>query len=130
MYDDTEWFNDLLPTKFFMGFVCGSVNSCCITYPSWTEFDWDFLQLFYNKTWNVSKWMYWSERTLKNVDKKITFPETFSNAATISSTDMPFPFPRLYAIQPIRRYMIETQRCNTNCYQNHRLIPLIRKRLY
>jgi len=34
---------------------------------------------------------------------RYTFPEAFSNALTISKTDVPFPVPRLYASQPARR---------------------------
>lgn len=31
---------------------------------------------------------------------KTTFPEAFSNAATISRTEVPFPVPKLYTSQP------------------------------
>ena len=34
---------------------------------------------------------------------RYTFPEAFSNALTISKTDVPFPVPRLYASHPARR---------------------------
>lgn len=30
-----------------------------------------------------------------------TFPDAFSNAATISNTDVPFPVPKLYTSQPV-----------------------------
>lgn len=33
--------------------------------------------------------------------KCFTFPEAFSNAATISKTDVPFPVPKLYTSQPV-----------------------------
>lgn len=31
---------------------------------------------------------------------KVTFPDAFSNAATISRTEVPFPVPKLYTSQP------------------------------
>lgn len=40
----------------------------------------------------------WSWRKQEN--KNITFPEAFTNAATISNTDVPFPVPKLYTSQP------------------------------
>lgn len=33
--------------------------------------------------------------------KKLTFPDAFSNAATISKTDVPLPVPKLYTSQPV-----------------------------
>jgi hypothetical protein len=40
---------------------------------------------------------------------RCTFPEAFSNALTISNTDVPFPVPRLYASHPARTIKFGTR---------------------
>lgn len=42
---------------------------------------------------------------------KNTFPDAFSNAATISKTDVPFPVPKLKTSQPVMTYTVQTLEC-------------------
>lgn len=57
---------------------------------------------------------WWSNPKLRSLTsgRKNTFPDAFSNALTISRTDVPFPVPRLYTSQPegiqIERQLNET----------------------
>lgn len=50
----------LLPTKFFLSFLCRCINLCGISRPSWTQFNRNFLKISYKwkkvklQTWLIS----------------------------------------------------------------------------
>lgn len=54
-----------------------------------------------NKTFMFSEWTTKMGNAEIFDKKKLTFPDAFSNAATISKTDVPLPVPKLYTSQPV-----------------------------
>lgn len=114
--------NDLLPTKFFLGFFCASPNSCCIAQPSGAKFDRDFLHFLNRKAWceQMNVWRREEDCLEKVLRRKSPCRKPFQRQQPFREQRCPDPSPSYRQHNLLQDKWFKYMNSKQDCYKNQR----------